>query len=164
MIRTRLSTLFLLGPALAALTGCGVQRTLQIDSDPPGALVYLNGDEVGRTPMRKNFLWYGTYDVELRKEGYQTLVKPTKVWAPWWQWPPVDFLAELVPLPLEDKHAVQYRLKPMGIRQIDPDEILKRAVSTRGRLRGSRYRQEPETKPSEKKPAPRRAPTTQPVR
>ena len=45
-------TLLLLGLALAILQGCGVQRTLQIESDPPGALVYLNGDEVGRTPMR----------------------------------------------------------------------------------------------------------------
>ena len=27
-----------------------------------------------RTPMRKTFVWYGTYDVEVRKEGYVTRV------------------------------------------------------------------------------------------
>jgi len=51
-----------------AAGGC-VHRTLEVESNPPGALVYLNGEEVGRTPMRKEFLWYGTYDVQLRKEG-----------------------------------------------------------------------------------------------
>ena len=54
-------------PPLAG--GCGVERTLQIESNPPGALVHLNGEEVGRTPMRKAFVWYGTYDVQLRKDG-----------------------------------------------------------------------------------------------
>src|SRR5688500_8387276 len=81
--------IMLLTLPLFAAPGC-VQRTLQVESDPPGALVYLNGEEAGRTPMRKNFVWYGTYDVQLRKEGYHTLSRETKVWAPWWQWPPID--------------------------------------------------------------------------
>jgi hypothetical protein len=166
-MRIRLFTLVLLSVPLAASPGCGVQRTLQVESDPPGALVYLNGDEVGRTPMRKNFLWYGTYDVELRKEGYETLVKPAQVWAPWWQIPPIDFLAELVPVPLEDRHTVEYRLTPLGIEHSDPDAILKRAVATRGKLRGSRYQQGADGDARPKKEsarAPAAAPTTQPAR
>jgi hypothetical protein len=136
---------------LAAGIGCGVQRTLQIESEPAGALVYLNGDEVGRTPMRKNFLWYGTYDVVLRKEGYQTLVKPTQVWAPWWQIPPMDFVAELIPGPPVDSHAVHYRLTPLGEQHTDPDKILGRAVATRSLLRSSRNTKERE---SGREPAP----------
>ena len=42
--------------------------TARVQSDPPGALVYLNGEEVGRTPLAHDFLWYGNYDVELRSE------------------------------------------------------------------------------------------------
>ena len=61
-----------LGATALLGAGCGVERTLQVNSDPPGALVSLNGEEVGRTPMRKMFLWYGTYDLELRKDGYLT--------------------------------------------------------------------------------------------
>ena len=118
-----------------------MQRTLQIESNPPGALVFLNGEEVGRTPMRKNFVWYGTYDVQLRKDGYQTLSKKTRVWAPWWQIPPIDFLAELVPLPLEDAHVVRYPLRPMTEQQTDPHEILVRAAAMRRQLRSSRYPQ-----------------------
>jgi hypothetical protein len=143
---------------LAGGLGCGVQRTLQIETDPPGALVYLNGDEVGRTPMRKEFVWYGTYDVVIRKEGYETLVKPTEVWAPWWQLPPIDFLAELIPGPPVDNHEVRYRLKPVGEQQTDPAQILARAVETRGMLRRSRH-----TKERPPRGAPRQAPANRPA-
>ena len=123
---------------LSTLAGGGcVQRTLQVESDPPGALVYLNGEEAGRTPMRQNFVWYGTYDVELRKDGYQTLHKPTQVWAPWWQVPPIDLFAEL--LPLEDRHYARYSLRPKTEVQTAPEEILARAGKMRSRLRSSRY-------------------------
>jgi hypothetical protein len=135
--------------ALPLLGGC-VERTLQVTSEPSGALVYLNGDEVGRTPMRKNFLWYGTYDVELRKEGYETKVAEAKVWAPWWQIPPIDLLAELVPLPLQDNHAVSYTLEPVTPEQVDPQRVIDRGVQLRGRLRSS---------PNTRKPAS----TTQPA-
>ncbi len=39
--------------------GC-VQRTITITSDPPGALVWLNDREIGRTPLDVNFVYYGT--------------------------------------------------------------------------------------------------------
>src|SRR2546426_10771649 len=132
---------------LASLAGgCGVQRTLEVQSSPPGALVYLNGEEAGRTPMRKNFVWYGTYDVELRKEGYETVSRNTPVWAPWWQWPPFDFFAEFSPLPLEDQHVVRYRLAPVTEFQTDPQQALSRAVELRGRLTSSQFPQPPKKK------------------
>jgi hypothetical protein len=133
--------------------GCGVERTLQVESRPSGALVYLNGEEAGRTPMRKTFLWYGTYDVQLRKDGYVPRTARTRVWAPWWQIPPIDFFAELVPLRLQDNHFVSYRLRPVTEQQVDPEAVIDRAVRMRGRLRSSaRTRQAgergPETGPS----------------
>ena len=57
---------------MAALGGC-VERTMTFQSNPPGALVYVNNQEIGRTPMRRDFTWYGNYDVVLRKDGYETL-------------------------------------------------------------------------------------------
>ena len=144
MFTARSATIFAPLVVLSAIAGGGcVQRTLQVESDPPGALVYLNGEEAGRTPMRKNFVWYGTYDVELRKDGYQTLNKPTQVWAPWWQVPPIDLFAEL--LPLEDKHYARYSLRPQTEVQTAPEEILARAAKTRTRLRSSRYTKSPQT-------------------
>ncbi len=73
--------------------GC-VQRTISITSDPPGALVYLNDDEVGRTPVTVPFTFYGVYDVRMEAEGYQPLWTKQKAKAPWWETPGIDLIAE----------------------------------------------------------------------
>lgn len=101
--------------------------------------------------MRKEFLWYGTYDVQVRKEGYQTVSKPTRVWAPWWQIPPIDLLAELIPVPLADNHVIKYRLKLLGEQQTDPEQVLSRAVQMRERLHSGQHTRQP--KPPRTRPA-----------
>jgi PEGA domain len=101
--------------ALGALAGAGagcVRRELTVTSDPPGALVFLNDQEVGRTPLTRPFTFYGTYDVRVRKEGYQTLKTKSLVLAPWWQWVPIDLFAEA--LPLTDRQTKHFVL------QVDP--------------------------------------------
>src|SRR3954462_14875125 len=77
------------------LCGCA-QRTVDITSEPSGALVYLNGDEVGRTPMRYDFMWYSNYDVTLRKDGWETLKTSKKIDPPLLFIPPIDLVGELV--------------------------------------------------------------------
>ncbi len=62
-IPTLLSTLALVWP----LTGC-VERTISISSEPSGALVHLNDEEVGRTPLTVPFTFYGTYSVRVTHE------------------------------------------------------------------------------------------------
>ncbi len=81
--------------ALAAI-GC-VQRTIQITSDPPGSLVYLNDEEVGRTPLTVPFLFYGVYDVRLEHEGYKPLWTQQPTQTPWWEAPGPDLIAEMIP-------------------------------------------------------------------
>ena len=127
-----------------------MERTLEVRSDPPGALVYLNDQEIGRTPLSKHFLWYGTYDVQVRKDGYETLKTKSPVIAPWWQWIPFDFVAELAPVKLRDSHAVSYSLKPLSQAQVDPQAIVKRAEDLRGDLESSRIHSST-TKPATKK-------------
>ena len=136
-----LLALFLLSLAV----GCNnVERTLVVNSDPPGALVYLNDQEVGRTPMEKEFLWYGTYDVQVRKEGYETVRATPRVWAPIWQMPPFDLLAELSPFLLRDRRELSFEMEPLET--ADPQELIARAVELRGELEASEYREpgEPE--------------------
>ena len=76
--------------------GC-VKRTITIDSEPQGALVYLNDEEVGRTPTTVPFLWYGVYDVRLMKEGYETLSVGKEAKAPWYDQPIIDVVTEMLP-------------------------------------------------------------------
>ena len=124
---------------LTALAGgcVGVRRELTVQSDPPGALVYLNGDEVGRTPVTREFVYYGTMDLRLRKEGYRTLEARPRVWAPLWQIPPLDLLAEA--FPLTDRHKLSYTLKPETepAGEVDKPALIDRANDLAARLQSS---------------------------
>ncbi len=82
--------------AAAILPGC-VLRTISITSKPSGALVHLNDEEVGRTPLTVPFTYYGTYDVRLEAEGCQPLWTEEEADAPWWEYPGPDLIAEMIP-------------------------------------------------------------------
>jgi hypothetical protein len=136
--------------ALAAgliCVGCAkVQRTMSIDTDPEGALVFMNDQEIGRTPVTRDFIWYGWYDVTIRKDGYKTLTTRARVIAPAWQWPPFDLAAEFSPARLKDKHNLSFRLEPEG-EQPTTDEMLGRAEQLRVQLQGSEFSKNPSTRP-----------------
>ena len=112
LARTRASTFrgisFIL-IALTLTTGC-VHRVVKVTSDPPGALVTMNDQEIGRTPLEKEFTWYGYYDVQVRADGYETIKTGAQVPAPWWQWIPLDLITDM--FPIRDEHALHYTLKP----------------------------------------------------
>jgi hypothetical protein len=119
----------------AAGSGC-VERTITINSNPPGALVYLNDEEVGRTPMTRDFLWYGDYSVALRKEGYQTFKTKQLVMAPIWEFVGPDIAFDLIPLPFKDQHSYSYNLHP--VQPVAPDVLLKRAEELKTELEPTR--------------------------
>ena len=125
---------------LVSVTGCvGVRRELTVESEPAGALVYVNGDEIGRTPVTKEFLYYGTMDVRLRKDGYETLEDRPRVWAPVWQIPPIDLITEASAVPIVDRHRLSYELTPKEI-GADPEELVRRGVQLRGELQSSKVK------------------------
>ena len=91
--------------------GC-VRRTISVTTTPPGAIVFLNDREVGRTPCDVEFLHYGVYDVRLRLEGYEPVVGSGRASAPVWDFVGADFLAELVPAQLESRVEWHFDLEP----------------------------------------------------
>ncbi len=93
-----------------SLTGC-VRRTLTITTEPPDTLVFLNDLEIGRSSTTVDFLWYGDYDVVLRKDGYETLKTHWDIKAPWYQIVPLDFFAEVLwPGHIRDTHEKHFVL------------------------------------------------------
>ena len=112
-------------------TGC-VRRTITITTEPPHALVFLNDQEVGRSTVTTDFLWYGDYDVIIRKQGYESLRTHVQVTEPWYQVPPVDFLAEVFwPGHIRDERTFTYTLEPRVV--ADREEVLQRADDLRER-------------------------------
>ena len=71
-------------------TGC-VERKLTINTDPQGALVALNDEEIGISPVTVEFNWYGDYKVRLIKDGYGIVNTHRKLDAPAHDRFPLDF-------------------------------------------------------------------------
>jgi len=131
MLRKRIPVM-LAGVMVCALAGCygHVQRTITVESEPPGAVVWLNDNEIGRTPTTVPFTWYGTYSVRLEKEGHEPLITTAKVRAPVYQWILIDLPFEtIIPGTRHDDHFFRYTLKPA--KPADPDAIRQRAEQMR---------------------------------
>lgn len=116
--------------ATTGLTGC-VQRTITINSDPQGALVFLNDTEVGRTPVTVPFTFYGDYEVRLERDGYATLNTNERTMAPWWENPGPDLLAEAIPNNRVDLQWF-YALEELG--PVDAASLVRRADQLRNQL------------------------------
>ncbi|MCZ6795463.1 MAG: PEGA domain-containing protein [Planctomycetota bacterium] len=139
-MRTRRS-LPLLGLALAALLASGcVERLLQVRSEPPGARVFVNGQEVGETPLDHPFSFYGTLSVVLRRSGYESQRIVAELEPPWYEYFPLDFFAEnLLPWTLRDHHLVRVELEPLDNLEKERadevrDELIRQAAEARQSL------------------------------
>jgi len=82
--------------AMVLCSGC-VTRLITIKSHPQAALVYLNDQEIGRTPLTVQFDHYGVYDVRVEAEGYKSLWTQKKAKSPLWDLPGPDLIAETIP-------------------------------------------------------------------
>lgn len=79
---------------LLITTGC-VERELTVNTNPQGAIVELNDEEIGISPVTVNFNWYGDYKVRIKKQGYQTLNTNMKLDRPTHDYFPFDIFADI---------------------------------------------------------------------
>ena len=121
---------------LVLVTGSGcIQRTITVTSDPEGALVFLNDEEVGRTPLTVPFTFYGVYDVRLEKSGYKPLWTTAATKGPFWEAPGPDLIAEAIP---GVKSKVEWHFEMEQIREdelYDTKALIERAEELRNRTR-----------------------------
>jgi hypothetical protein len=83
--------------------GCAAERTLHITSVPDGALVRLDDQTVGTTPLAFSFAHYGIRRVTLYKTGFRTHSRQIELAAPWYARFPIDLVTEvLLPFGWED--------------------------------------------------------------
>ena len=114
------------------LAGC-VERKLTINTEPQGALVILNDEEIGESPVTVNFNWYGDYWVRIRKEGYETLDTHRELKGPWYDDFPFDFFAQIIsPKRIVDSYEWTFTLAP----QIHPtrEELIRDAEELKRQL------------------------------
>ncbi len=133
----RALVILLLTPTLG---GC-LERTVTITSEPPGAIVVLNDEEIGRTPVETGFRYFGVYDVRLQREGFEPLNAEKEAVAPIWEYPGLDLLAIAAPWRVKTHLKWHFDLEPLpspGTEEANraEQELFDRARSLRAASRG----------------------------
>ena len=86
-------------------------------------MVHVDNQPVGITPASTAFTYYGTREIRLEKDGFETVTVKHKFRHPWWQIPPLDFISEnLWPWELRDEHEINLQMVP---KQIVPEQQLR---------------------------------------
>lgn len=120
--------------AIAAMQSGCVHRRMIVRSDPPGALVEVDGERLGITPVSTDFTYYGTREITLSAPGYETLVVNQPVRTPWYQVFPLEFVSDnLLPFRVTNRHEFMYRLQPRDPQLDVEDRLLDRARGFRSR-------------------------------
>jgi hypothetical protein len=107
------------------MSGC-VERQLTINTVPSGALIELNDEQIGLSPVTVNFNWYGDYNVTVRKEGFETLKTHRELKGPWYDKFPFDFFAQILsPKKIVDKYEWSFELEPK--KEVNREQLLQDA-------------------------------------
>ncbi len=115
------------------LTGC-VERKLTINTEPQGALVMLNDEEIGTSPVTVSFEWYGDYWVRISKQGYETLNTHHPLKGPWYDKFPFDFFVQILnPDRIVDSYEWTFELEPK--KQISREELIQNAENLKKQLK-----------------------------
>lgn len=137
----------IVGLSLLALGGC-VDRIMTINTDPDNAVIFLNDQEVGRSPLTHDFSSYGRYQLEVRKEGYVTVKGTQEMQEPWWQLIPLDLVTELLPWHFQDRRTYHYSMAEASTQPANAQDMLTRADQLRGMLLTSPNTRLPTTYPT----------------
>lgn len=125
----RFILLAFLASTCVATSGC-VRRTLRISSTPPGALVWVNHREVGRTPLEIDFTYYGNYDVQLSHDDHEPVLTEAGAHPPAWDMIGPDLLFEVAPFQFQSVVEWHFDLEP---RSDDMGALVDRARDLRSR-------------------------------
>src|SRR5262245_11552201 len=113
------------------LPGC-VERRYTVLTDPPTAMVLEDGRPKGPSPTTQPFDFYGVRKFTLMRDGFQPLDVCENIRAPWWAYPPFDFITEnLLPCTIRDFREFRYDLPTMPV--IPAEQARDRALEIRGR-------------------------------
>ncbi len=105
-----------------------------VRSYPEGALVTIDKQPIGHTPVAVPVTYYGTREIQVEMDGFQAKKVKHRFAAPWYQIPPLDFISDnFWPREIRDDRIVDFELKPAT--NVDENFLLDRA----GQLRSNVY-------------------------
>lgn len=115
-------------------TGGCVRRRMTVRTSPPGATVSVDNQVIGTTPAASSFVYYGTREFRIEKDGYRTETIKRRLNPPWYEFPGIDFVAEtLWPGEIRDERMIDVELVP---KTLEPsDDVVQRADALRTQSR-----------------------------
>ena len=118
---------------LVAASGC-VRRRMTVRTSPPGATVSVDNQVIGTTPAATSFVYYGTREFRIEKDGFKTETIRKRFNPPWYEWPVLDFVSEtLWPGEIRDERIIDVQLVEQTL---EPTEnVVERADSLRTQSR-----------------------------
>lgn len=101
-----------------------------VRTNPPGATVSVDNQVIGTTPAATSFVYYGTREFRIEKDGFRTETIRRRINPPWYEYPGLDFVAEtLWPGEIRDERIIDVELVP---KTLEPsDAVMQRADSLR---------------------------------
>ncbi len=126
MIKKNILLSGITGLIFTILTSGCIERELKINTTPQGAMVALNDEQIGQSPVTVSFNWYGDYYVRLTKEGYETLDTHKMLKAPWYDHFPFDFFVGVLwPQRIVDSYEWTFELTEQ--KKLTRQELLQKA-------------------------------------
>jgi hypothetical protein len=120
------------GFALAIIVlnnGC-VKRRLLIRSQPEGALVTIDNQTIGHTPVSTPYTYSGTRDVKVELDGYETIKVQENVRDPLYLRFPLGFFVEnFYPFELDVERELDFQMSPLP--EVRQNDLLDRASQLR---------------------------------
>jgi len=133
MRKRNLPALLAIALISAATAGGCVERKLTINTRPQGALVTLNDEEIGVSPVTASFNWYGDYSVRISKDGFETLNTHRELKGPWYDKFPYDFFAQMLNSKrIEDNYEWTFELEEK--QQISREKLIENAEKLKNQL------------------------------
>jgi hypothetical protein len=148
MIKTiRSFYLLILVTAVFAFSGC-VTRSITVKTNPSNALVYIDDELIGESPVSMPFTFYGTRKVMIERKDedgvltHERTIAFEKIKAPVYEIFPLDFFSELVwPFKIKDDQVLSYNLvelDPLSIKERQA-KMLKSAEELRQRVNAPEF-------------------------
>ncbi len=126
MNKKNILLLCITGLVFVILTSGCIERELKINTAPQGAMVELNDEMIGQSPVTVSFNWYGDYYVRLTKDGYETLNTHKNLKAPWYDHFPFDFFVGVLwPDRIVDSYEWTFELKEK--KELTREELIQKA-------------------------------------
>lgn len=107
---------------------------MTVRTTPPGASIAIDNQAIGTSPAASSFVYYGTREIRVEKDGYNTEVIRRNIRPPWYQFPGLDFVSEtLWPGEIRDERIIDIQLVP---KVLEPSgDVLNRAEALRSQSR-----------------------------